>query len=168
MYIPHIHRVCMEVGRISPSLCPQGTSIPAPCAGKRETVLKSAVLGFRLPRSAGRTYGKKKTGNSGFSPPLLILVSFPNPPLLSSKCCSVHSAWWFRLSFRRKQHGVCNPHQDLGGCHMITFSVDTTKLWKEISDLYHYVNYGLLGTQKSQFLVKIKTFSSISNEWLRN
>lgn len=94
MYIPHVNRVCMEVGRLSPSLCPKGTSIPAPWARKRGTVLKSAVVGFRVPSSAGRTYGKKgnswlisHTSHFGFLPQSAYYYL-----LVSSKHHSVYSA----------------------------------------------------------------------------
>lgn len=154
---------------------------------------KSAVVGFRVPSSAGRTYGKKKRKllaylsyfSFWFPSPICLLLSFSvlKTPLcifclVFLTCIQWETAWSVLLPLKLAINTspisrLLNVHfwkqRYLGGdIHMLIFSVDTTKLWQEISDLYHYVNHSLLGTQKSQFLVKIKQFSSISNEWLRN
>lgn len=82
MYPVHVNRVYMKLGRISPSLCPKGTSFPSPWARKTGILLEWDLGGFWVQtgdrgREKRRRKNRKLTAGS-----LLVLsfVSFPNLP----------------------------------------------------------------------------------------
>lgn len=186
MYKLHVNRVLREAGGISPSLCPKGTSTPAPRARKRNSLGSLQLWALGCLPMQGKSI-KKNNRNSG----LISRTSFsffPNLPATilqrpRTAAVNVRSGVSYLQPARNSINcahptvsGRVTPAPQQQACECSFLKADVfgghshdhflRRRYKVVA--VHSVNQVLLGTQKSEFLVKIKQFSSASDKWVGN